>query len=365
MRETNPTPARVVCRGRRGGRRRPAARSGPFLRDAVAARRTVSRRPDARGDRRAGRAGPLLLRRRRRRRLGEPQRGTHVGADLRRASRSRRSARSPSRRPIPDVLYVGTGEADMRSDISYGNGMYRSADGGQDVDARRPRRHAADRADRRRPARSEPRLRRRARPRLRSERRARRLPLARRRPHVAARASSATRTPARSTSPSIPANPRTILAALWQTRRPPWNVYPPSNGPGSGLYRSEDGGDTWTPVAGGLSLREARPHRRRVRAERCRSASTRSSTRRRAASTRRETAARRGTARAATAASGSAAGTSAASPSIRRTRTSVYVCDTAMYRSTDGGKTFLPIKGAPGGDDYHQLLDRSRRTRAG
>src|SRR4030095_1754982 len=31
----------------------------------------------------------------------------------------------------PRVLYVGSGEADMRSDISYGNGMYRSADGGR------------------------------------------------------------------------------------------------------------------------------------------------------------------------------------------------------------------------------------------
>ncbi len=33
----------------------------------------------------------------------------------------------------------------------------------------------------------------------------------------------------------------------------------------------------------------------------------------------------------------------------------VYACDTALYRSTDGGKTFLPWKGAPGGDDYHRL----------
>ena len=33
----------------------------------------------------------------------------------------------------------------------------------------------------------------------------------------------------------------------------------------------------------------------------------------------------------------------------------VYACNTAMYRSTDGGKTFVPFKGAPGGDDYHQL----------
>ena len=31
----------------------------------------------------------------------------------------------------PRVVYVGTGEADMRSDISYGNGMYRSSDGGK------------------------------------------------------------------------------------------------------------------------------------------------------------------------------------------------------------------------------------------
>src|SRR5512132_643954 len=31
----------------------------------------------------------------------------------------------------PDVIYVGSGEADMRSDISLGNGMYKSSDGGQ------------------------------------------------------------------------------------------------------------------------------------------------------------------------------------------------------------------------------------------
>jgi photosystem II stability/assembly factor-like uncharacterized protein len=31
----------------------------------------------------------------------------------------------------PKVIYVGSGEADMRSDISYGNGMYKSTDGGQ------------------------------------------------------------------------------------------------------------------------------------------------------------------------------------------------------------------------------------------
>jgi hypothetical protein len=33
----------------------------------------------------------------------------------------------------------------------------------------------------------------------------------------------------------------------------------------------------------------------------------------------------------------------------------VYVVQTSMYRSTDGGKTFEAFKGAPGGDDYHVL----------
>ncbi len=33
----------------------------------------------------------------------------------------------------------------------------------------------------------------------------------------------------------------------------------------------------------------------------------------------------------------------------------VYVMQTSMYRSTDGGKTFASFKGAPGGDDNHDL----------
>jgi len=33
----------------------------------------------------------------------------------------------------------------------------------------------------------------------------------------------------------------------------------------------------------------------------------------------------------------------------------LYTVSTAMYRSTDGGVTFEPFKGAPGGEDYHKL----------
>jgi photosystem II stability/assembly factor-like uncharacterized protein len=38
-------------------------------------------------------------------------------------------------------------------------------------------------------------------------------------------------------------NPRILFAGLWQARRRPWDLT--SGGPGSGLYTSRDGGDTW------------------------------------------------------------------------------------------------------------------------
>ena len=35
----------------------------------------------------------------------------------------------------PNVIYVGTGEADIRSQIGFGDGVYKSTDAGQDLDA--------------------------------------------------------------------------------------------------------------------------------------------------------------------------------------------------------------------------------------
>ena len=45
-----------------------------------------------------------------------------------------------------------------------------------------------------------------------------------------------------------PHNPNTLFAALWQARRQPW--FFSSGGPGSGLYRSTDGGTTWQQLQG-------------------------------------------------------------------------------------------------------------------
>jgi photosystem II stability/assembly factor-like uncharacterized protein len=45
-----------------------------------------------------------------------------------------------------------------------------------------------------------------------------------------------------------PSNPHILFAGLWQARRRPWEMT--SGGPGSGLFVSRDGGETWTPLKG-------------------------------------------------------------------------------------------------------------------
>jgi photosystem II stability/assembly factor-like uncharacterized protein len=67
-----------------------------------------------------------------------------------------------------------------------------------------------------------------------------------------------------------PGNAQIVYAALWQVRRQPWNFS--SGGPGSGLYRSTDGGATWSQLNGhglpsgilgriDVSVSAADPHR--------------------------------------------------------------------------------------------------------
>ncbi|RMF76942.1 MAG: glycosyl hydrolase [Acidobacteria bacterium] len=47
-----------------------------------------------------------------------------------------------------------------------------------------------------------------------------------------------------------PTNPRILYAAFWEAVRLPWTMV--SGGPGSGLYKSTDGGDSWTRLGDGL-----------------------------------------------------------------------------------------------------------------
>jgi len=47
-----------------------------------------------------------------------------------------------------------------------------------------------------------------------------------------------------------PGNAKVLFAAMWEFRRYPWTLV--DGGPGSGLYRSTDGGDTWKKLTKGL-----------------------------------------------------------------------------------------------------------------
>ena len=124
----------------------------------------------------------------------------------------------------------------------------------------------ADRHDGRPPDEPRHRLRRRARPRVRPERRARRLPHDRRRQDWQQVLKKDADTGASDVAID-PNNPAILFAGLWQARRRPWEMT--SGGPGSGLYVSRDGGDTWKQLTGkGLPGRHLGQGRRRGRAVR-------------------------------------------------------------------------------------------------
>ncbi|MHB8364339.1 MAG: VPS10 domain-containing protein [Vulcanimicrobiaceae bacterium] len=256
----------------------------------------------------------------------------------------------------PSVVYVGSGEADMRSDIQAGDGMYRSTDAGKSwerIGLRETRQIGAIVVD----------------------------PQDAKTLYVAALgnqyAPNAERGVFKSTNGGKtwtkvlyenadtgavdlsmdPSNPEILFAALWQTRRPPWNVYPPSSGPGSGLYKTTDGGKTWARVAG---------HGFPAKAGRIGISISPADTRRIYAVVDTNDPATGGIYRSDDGGTtwqrtdgeqrvwkrGWYFGGITADP---KNPNEVYVMDTSTYRSTDGGVTFVAIKGAPGGDDYHTL----------
>jgi len=47
-----------------------------------------------------------------------------------------------------------------------------------------------------------------------------------------------------------PLNPQRLYAAMYEKQRMPWRLI--ESGPGTGIYRTTNGGDTWTRLAGGL-----------------------------------------------------------------------------------------------------------------
>jgi photosystem II stability/assembly factor-like uncharacterized protein len=279
----------------------------------------------------------------------------------------------------PNIVYVGTGEPDIRSQHSYGIGLFKSTDAGKTwhsiglAETRQIGKIVVDPDDPNRV-------------------------------YVAALGHVYKANPERGVFRSLdggahwkkilvhakdpddvgaadlaldPRHPRTLYASLWATRRPPWSVYAPSNMPGGGLFKSTDGGDTWHQLGGGLpddgfvgkiGIAVAPSDSNRLYA----------------------VVDDLGTAIARPIRGGGAAqAANAPKPpggiylsddagatwkqvnneqrlwgrgwyfgqiSVDPTNPDrAYDINTATYMTLDAGKTWVPVKGAPGGDDYHQL----------
>jgi photosystem II stability/assembly factor-like uncharacterized protein len=154
-----------------------------------------------------------------------------------------------------------------------------------------------------------------------------------------------------------PSDPQTIYAVMWEAREGPWEngVF---RGPGSGMFKSTDGGDTWRPLTTGLPTFEedglsrigitvapSEPQRLFATVE----------SRRNGGLYRSDDAGEswyrtnndpRVTQR----------GSDFAEVKVHpKDPDIVFTGAIVVWKSTDGGKTFKAIRGAPGGDDYHRI----------
>jgi photosystem II stability/assembly factor-like uncharacterized protein len=264
----------------------------------------------------------------------------------------------------PNIIYVGTGESDIRSDLSSGNGVYRSSDAGRTwthlglEDTRQISRIVIDPRDSQTV-------------------------------YVGALGHAygpnAERGIFKSTDGGAhwtksldlgpetgiadlavcASNPNLLFATAWHSHRPPWSTYAPIDGPGGALYRSLDAGKSWARLNGiglpagdwGRAGVDVAHNGRRVYAliQAAIQTSGQSAQSKQSGLYRSD--------------DGGDTWTLANSDSRLTSRAwyftgvtidpqnpdVVYMPNVALYRTEDGGKTISIVRGAPGGDDYHQL----------
>ena len=254
----------------------------------------------------------------------------------------------------PKTIYVGTGESDIRSDLASGDGVYRSTDGGttwENIGLRDTRQISRIVVD----------------------------PQSANVVYVGALGHAYGPNDERGVFKSTDAgehwtkvldqgaetgiadlaiatdHPSILFAATWHTHRPPWSTYAPIDAAGSGIFRSRDGGNSWTRLGGsglpdgdwGRPAVAVSPDGKRVYAlidDGKKSGLYRSD-------------------------DGGDTWTLKNSDPRLTSRAwyfgnitvdpqnpdCFYVPNVALYRSEDGGQTISIVRGAPGGDDYHQL----------
>jgi len=153
-----------------------------------------------------------------------------------------------------------------------------------------------------------------------------------------------------------PKNPQTVYAVLWEARYGPWeNAY--FTGPGTGLFKSTDGGSTWKQLTNGLPGPADGLGRIGIEV----SASNPSRLFAVIASKKRPGVYRSDDAGASwELLNGDERlwGRDGDFQEIRvdpRNADIVYVANVVTWKSIDGGRTFSSFRGAPGGDDYHRV----------
>jgi photosystem II stability/assembly factor-like uncharacterized protein len=153
-----------------------------------------------------------------------------------------------------------------------------------------------------------------------------------------------------------PQNPLNVLAVLWESRLGPWeNSY--FTGPGSGLYKSIDGGTNWRKVTAGLPG-EAQGLTRIGLAY----APSRTSRVYATVEAEKDGGLYRSDdggetwARTTQDARVTERGDDSAEVKVHpKDPDTVFTASIVAWKSTDGGKTFNALRGAPGGDDYQKF----------
>src|ERR1700691_1262684 len=268
----------------------------------------------------------------------------------------------------PKVIYAGTGESDIRSDLSSGNGVYKSTDAGKTwnhiglEDTRQISRIVVD-------------------------------PQNANVVYVGALGHAYGPSEQRGVYKSVDggahwtrvldlgseigisdlaicsASPRLLFAGAWHAHRPPWSTYAPIDGPGSGLYRSQDAGKTWSRLQGnGLPDGDwwrggvdVAPDGNRVYAliegkkSELKAAQGKNSEANKPGLYRSDDGGNTWTLANADSRLTSRAWYFNSVTIDPHNPDVIYIPNVALYRSEDGGKTISVLRGAPGGDDYHQL----------
>lgn len=255
----------------------------------------------------------------------------------------------------PNILYAGTGESDIRSDLASGDGVYKSTDGGKTW----------------------------ANVGLKETRQISRVVVNRHDPNIvfvaalghaygpnAERGVFVSRNGGETWDKVLDRGPRVgaadlamamdapdiLFAAMWEAHRPPWSTYAPLTGPGSGLFRSTDSGKTWQQLTGhglpegelgrmGIAIARG-THGKRIYAaiEAKESGLYRSDD---GGDT--WTLVNRDPRITSRAWYFNSITADPNNPDV------LYDPNVALYKLSDGGKTLSIVRGAPGGDDYHQL----------